>query len=354
MINRETKKLRIQSTSKYTSTVSDLVLRKTKTTRLIFRPLIIDNEKNEEACIKGWFIFQKKGIKDDWEDRESFGLSRLKKGEWIKLELKAEEILKLFEECSLYKQIYEKYGITYGKRDFIIDDKNIVDILTQISDISDQNLLLKALKDLDSKVIQKLNILVGISQLEKAVGIWNKNKNNDKESFWEETFKKYSWIISQIFACPYVFIKDEYFFGGKKGNNRGGVHGDLVYQNILTDNLAFVEIKTPCKEIIGGKYRGEEDKDNNTVYCLSSEISGGVTQILNQRNIFKQKQDSLELSNKKSLNSKCILIVGNTNDLTVGQKKSLDLYRNNLKDVEIIAYDELFMRIQNLKDLLKK
>ena len=347
-------KIITQSTSKHTSSVSDLVLRTTNITRLIFRPLIIDNAKNQKASVKGWFIFQKKGVKDDWQDYKTMDLSKLKKGEWIKLELKAEEILKLLEKSDQYKQIYEKYGITYGTTDFIITDKNIARVLEKIASFPNRDRLLDALRSLDVLSMQTLNTLVGVGQLEKVLEIWNGNKNNDDENFWKNTFKTYSWIISQVFACPYVFIGDEYYFGGKKGNNKGGVYGDLLYQNNLTGNVAFVEIKTPCTKIMGSRYRGNNDTDNNTVCCFSSDISGGTTQVLNQRNIFKQKQDSLEESNKKILNSKCILVVGKVGSLSLGQKKSFDLYRNNLKDVEMVTYDELFTRVGNLKDLFKK
>lgn len=338
------------STSSRTSAVNDLILRETDTTRLIFRPLIIDNARNQQASVKGWLIFQKKGPTDDWRDYKTLDLNQLKKGEWVKLELKAEEILKLLERSSQYRQIYKKYGITYGTADFIVTHENIGNIFSQIAHFPDRGLL-QALQSLDTTGAQKLGSLVGISQLDKALGIWRNNKENSDEGFWRNTFKTYSWIISQIFACPYVFIGNEYYFGGKKGNNKGGVYGDFLYKNKLTGNVAFIEIKTPTTELIGKRYRGEKDTDNNTVYSASPEMSGGINQVLNQRATFQRNQVSLEEGDKNILNSKCILIIGNTNDLTAGKKKSFDLYRNNLKDVEIVAFDELFERIENLKNL---
>jgi len=104
-------------------------------------------------------------------------------------------------------------------------------------------------------------------------------------------------------------------------------------------------------KIIARQYRGDDDLDHNTVYSFSDNLSGGVVQVLNQRRVFQQKQDSLEESKVNILNAKCVLIVGKSGDLTRGQKKSLDLYRNNIKDVEIITYDELFERIKALKEV---
>jgi hypothetical protein len=337
------------STSKRTATLTDLVLRKTQTTRLIFRPLVVDNIHNQEACIKGWFIFQKKGLKDKWDDIKTLDLSKLKKEEWIKLELKAEEVLKLLQNFNYYKEIYKKYGITYGLAEFHITDKNIGETVKKLSKFPNKDLLLQSLQDLSKENFQNLHAIINASQLSKVISIWQGNKSNKSESFWKETFKEYAWVISQIFACPYIFIGDEYYYGGKRSDNKGGVHGDFLYKNKLTGNAAFIEIKTPMTKIIARKYRGDNDLDHNTVYSCSDDLSGGVVQVLNQRKVFQQKQDSLEENKVSILNAKCVLVVGKSGDLTPGQKKSFDLFRNNIKDVEIITYDELFERIKALK-----
>ncbi len=46
----------------------------------------MDNLKLKEASVKGTFVFQRKGHLDAWEDSESVSLSKLKKGEGVKLE----------------------------------------------------------------------------------------------------------------------------------------------------------------------------------------------------------------------------------------------------------------------------
>jgi hypothetical protein len=316
---------------------------------LVFCPLLIDNSKNKEACIKGWFVFQKKGQKDNWIDVKTLDLNKLKKGEWIKLELKAEEVLKLLEYTSYCREIYKKYGIAYGLSEFIITDKNVGEIVENILKFPNKQLLIEVLQNLNEEDSKNLYTLLNISQLNNVICLWDQNKNNNNEIFWRQTFKDYSWLISQIFACPYLIIGDEYFYGGKKGNNKGGVYGDFLYQNKLTGNVAFIEIKTPTTKIVSSQYRGDNDEDHNTVYAFSNDLTGGIVQVLNQRKVFQQKQDSLEENKISILDSKCILIIGKVNDLTLGQKKSFDLFRNNIKDVAIITYDELFERIKILK-----
>ena len=49
--------IKIISTSKSSAITNDLVLRLTNTTRLIFRPLIIDNAKNQEGSVKKADLF---------------------------------------------------------------------------------------------------------------------------------------------------------------------------------------------------------------------------------------------------------------------------------------------------------
>ncbi|MCP3659104.1 MAG: hypothetical protein GY830_01790 [Bacteroidetes bacterium] len=71
--------IKTKSTSRDSLEVSDIILREEKTSKLLFRPLIVNNKKKIDASVKGWFIFQKKGINDEWEDYSNFKLSQLKK-----------------------------------------------------------------------------------------------------------------------------------------------------------------------------------------------------------------------------------------------------------------------------------
>ena len=84
--------IKTKSTSKNSAVVEDIILRTTTTTRLLFKPEIVNNPHNEKASVRGFFVFQKKGTTGNWEDHKELDLSKLKKTEWIKLELKAGEL----------------------------------------------------------------------------------------------------------------------------------------------------------------------------------------------------------------------------------------------------------------------
>lgn len=90
-------RVRIHSTSAHSAECSDIELRQINTTRLIFRPMLVENPSNSRAAVNGVFVFQRKGLKDAWADTTTIPLSRLKKDEGYKLEINSSELLTLFE-----------------------------------------------------------------------------------------------------------------------------------------------------------------------------------------------------------------------------------------------------------------
>ena len=56
----------------------------------------------------------------------------------------------------------------------------------------------------------------------------------------------------------------------------------------------------------------------------------------------------------EAFNPPCVVIAGNTKELTdILRLKSFELFRNGLKDVSIITFDELFAKIKNIVNLLE-
>jgi len=209
------------------------------------------------------------------------------------------------------------------------------------------------IKHLNQKKLKNIDSLVSVTRLENILKNWNENKNNSSEEFWQQLFQNHTWILSQIFSCPFILIEKKFYCGGKEDDDKGGVKGDLLYKNDLTGNLAFVEIKTPETEIIGKQYRGDEDGKDSVIYSMGNELTGGVNQVLNQRKIYLNTHGD---NNGKFLhNAKCILVIGKVDKFeNADEKKSFELYRSSSKDVELITFDELFGRVQTFLDLLKE
>ena len=190
---------------------------------------------------------------------------------------------------------------------FSVTDKNLANALPKIANIKNKKLVLKNLEKLSQNNLENIDDLVSAIKITSIIQIWEKNKDNFNESFWQETFQKHTWILSQIFACPYLKIGEKTYCGGKKDDNIGGVLGDFQYQNNLTGNIAFIEIKSPKDDIlIGKKYRGEEGREN-IVYSIHEELTGGVNQVLNQKKVYLKTHG--EPKGKTLNNTKCILII---------------------------------------------
>jgi hypothetical protein len=85
-------------------------------------------------------------------------------------------------------------------------------------------------------------------------------------------------------------------------------------------------------------------------------LAGTIVQVLNYRTeLIKKLKDLIEDTDYHltAFNPKCIVIIGNANEELndVQSRKSFEIFRNSLKDVEIITYDELFRKVEILAEL---
>lgn len=124
-----TQLLTISPTSSLTAECDCVVLRETKTTRLIFKPMLVDNPKSTEAAIHGWFIVQKKGLKGHWEDYNSLSLSDLRNKEWGKLELHSSELLHLYQTLAGLYRLYDEEGIPRQETRFLRVESHLAGLL---------------------------------------------------------------------------------------------------------------------------------------------------------------------------------------------------------------------------------
>lgn len=227
-----------------------------------------------------------------------------------------EAIKDLFEKLSLNTNFLDPTKLSNTKQ--YIDNKILTDAVQEYSNL--------------------LNSSTSIPRLEKK---------------WQQYLKSNSWIFSSIFAQPIILFKDEAYVGGKDINNKNGKFSDYLMKNKLSDNVTFLEIKTHKTELLNSKvYRGTD------VYSVTEELSGCINQVLNQRDNFQKEYDHLRRKSKETfetINSKCIIIIGQHKTLLDEQKHCFELFRNNCRDVDIVTFDELLLKIQNILTLrLKK
>jgi hypothetical protein len=92
------------------------------------------------------------------------------------------------------------------------------------------------------------------------------------------------------------------------------------------------------------------------IYNIADDLSGAVMQVLNYKDTLLRNYRSLEVGELfDAFDPKCVVIIGHAGqELTEKNKrKTFELYRNQLSDVEVITYDEIVHKTQNLIKVLE-
>lgn len=180
--------------------------------------------------------------------------------------------------------------------------------------------------------------------------IWDAHKGNSAEEFWQKTFNANTYALSQVFAVPVVFLEDKAYVGGMKLDRSDGRFLDYLFAAESSREAVLIEIKTPTTPLLGREYRG--------IRPPSHDLSGSVVQILNYRNELSRNLSTLIAGTSRervlqAVRPRCAIIVGNSGGELTDEtaRRSFELYRRGLSDVEIITYDELFRKIEILAEL---
>ncbi len=205
-------------------------------------------------------------------------------------------------------------------------------------------------KQTDSLTLAKLKNDIELVSLERLIdsyeGLLNKKT---KEDIWQKLFNQNPFILSLAFGYPAIKISDQASVGGKRLTGDGEKITDYLIKNGITNNLALIEIKKPSSDLLNKKpYRG-------SVYCASTELTGSVTQVLDQCYQLQQNIATIKNNNRiydiESYAVHCILVIG-TMPSDEDEKKSFEMYRRNSKNVQITTFDELLLKLKQLHEFL--
>ncbi len=364
--------LQVKSTSRQHAVCSDIVVRTGDTIRLVFRPEIVDNPHNPAASIRGTFIYQRKGKKDAWEDAPTKSLASLKKAEEYHLELRSGELMPLLTELAALYRLHRREGVPQGKQEFVRLERNLAQLL-QLSEADLQEFLEthsndavltlhKVLRWLsnstalaefiatDTGQINLLNALVGIASLRAVLQVWEKNRKNNDEEFWQHTIADHAFVFSVLFAYPVVIVKGKAYVGGKRLDNTRGNLVDFLARAESSANALLVEIKTPATRLLGKEYR-------DGVYPPSGEFGGALAQVLQYRDSLLQDLHGVNRGQAVPLLSaepRCLVLIGNSREelLNDDTRSSFERFRERLQGVTVLTFDELFNRVADFERLL--
>ena len=373
----------VVSTSAVTADTSPIVLSQTDFLRFKFLPTLVNNEKDPIKSVSGKLVYEKKRKADaffpsdlhDAPERVSRG--SVKVGDWMEFQLDTSETYELFQGLKQLYSLYDDIGeIPYGTatytrvdsgfRQFLSiiqndpsaarmigneENYDLVKILLRlITQTSSLESLKRSLSELQDENLQHLSSSLSIEKLQRVATLMQENLDNDDEEFWQSTvFKDNQWVLAQVFACPCTIFADKAYVGGKGIDNSGGNICDFIYRNSLSQNVALIEIKTPCTKITGTQYRG--------TYSFSYDLSGAVNQVLNYKD--KLSKDYYSLCQQGSehfevFSPKCVVIIGKISSLNSGEIAAFENFRNNLSSVTILTFDELYQRISDLISVLSE
>ena len=341
--------IRLRSTSRASAQGDDILLRQTEKTRLVFRPQVVDNPHDAAASVRGAFIFQAKKPSGLWADYKTLDLSKLRDGEWIKLEIKSAELRTLFTELDRYYELHEQYGIRPGEHAYLVTPQNAAEVIKSFLQNPEN---FSKLQELTVDDLRKLSIAASLNSLRSVIETWEHQLENADEDFWQGFFKEHSWIIAQVFASPVVLLKDNAYVGGKTIENRGGNLVDFLFKNHFTENVLIVEIKTPVSPLLSSKeYR-------QGTYRFSDDLGGGISQTLKYKHELQANCRSLQEGTQfTAFDPKCLILSGDYSREIRGdtsKRRSFSLLRNDWRNISIVTYDELLGKVKLLVQLLEQ
>lgn len=176
---------------------------------------------------------------------------------------------------------------------------------------------------------------------------WDSRRTEGSEEFWQLTFNEHSYVLSQVFAVPVIFLHEKAYIGGMKVDRQEAKFVDYLFSAESSREAILVEIKTPVTRLLGRQYR-------KNIFAPSVELAGAVVQILSYRTELLRNLKEIFGSGVdiQAFQPKCVLIAGNTSAELIDEhrRKSFELFRSAL-DVEIVTYDELFRKVEILAEL---
>ncbi|MFZ5823898.1 MAG: Shedu immune nuclease family protein [Bacillota bacterium] len=367
----------VASTSWSSAEVQEpIVLLQQKTTRLLFAPQLVDNVNDSSACVRGYLCWERKGKNDAWEPWQEGNLLTLKKGEGIKIELRAEAVKVLYTGLTELYSLYDSHGIQPGTHQFLKADGPLaavanlsgtqLDVLAKADSklgtaaliklvewaagLPSSSVAIDQLASVSHNNLQHLTALAGIAKLQSAINTWQANEHNAVEEFWQQLLIEHQFIMESLFAFPIAIVAEKAYVGGKKLDNKGANLVDYLLKNELTGNAIILEIKTPRTHLLGSEYR-------DGLHNPSKELTGAVLQALDYRMSFTQTSLLFkgQGSDVEAAEPPCFVIAGHTAQLdTPAKKKSFELFRRQFGGVQVVAFDELFARAdKQLKILLQ-
>lgn len=327
------------------------LLDETTRTRTVFQAQI------HAGGVRGQIIRYRKG-ENNSEEIVPVNFNQLHENDGIKIELSTEAAKKLDEAFAKLTQLLRQQGVQYGEHQFSINDAGAL-VITDANKASVVRGLLEQelgeefweqLAQNNPSLATKLswakiheNRAAALGEFEESINDVSKN-----ESWWQDFFSRNKWIFG--YGLNYQIldgVQEQPQYSGANITGTGGQRGDFLERTVAEVSFTvLVEIKKPLTDLLNTEYR-------NGAWSVSEELAGGVSQL--QTNSLRWEVEGSTTDANRDLvenehgaftvRPKSILIIGRSSELdTRDKKKSFEVFRRNLKNPEILTFDELLER----------
>jgi hypothetical protein len=242
-----------------------------------------------------------------------------------------------------------KFNFEQPDENKISVDSNIRELISELASKS-ENERLPFLELLKNKFLTKedFDILSGRKDGLETFKLNLLNSNWD-EPKWQEFFKNNSWIFGYGLDYQFLSILQKEAHVSKSGiSGKGQVITDFL---LTTNNFtAIVELKRPDTPLFKNPNRSES-------WQLSNDLINAVSQILAQKAEWELKAQSGQnfdsnknLITQTTIDPKTFLVIGHTSQFSgpnqdhLIMRKTFEMFRRNLRNIEIITFDELLER----------
>ena len=232
-------------------------------------------------------------------------------------------------------------------------DPDFRDPNAQVELVSELRKAARTISVRSPEATDKLVSELQLSRLEVAIRHFETLlSQNHKEDRWQNFFEADPFLLTFAFGYPICFVNSQSYVGGRRIDGKGEKIGDFLVKNSISNNAALIEIKKP-QTLLVKKYR-------DGVFAPHDELSGGITQVLDQRyqfvsNFARHMKDN-EWWGKNALADfeiDCVLIAGKMPE-DKDQRRSFQLFRKNSHGVRVVTFDEMLAQLRQVLGYLKQ
>lgn len=198
--------------------------------------------------------------------------------------------------------------------------------------------------------LQIFSDLKNNSEYWKTYAEANGLKKHSEEKVWQYFFEKNEWIFGYglDYRFQQILQRETHLSDAELDGSNTVINDFLLGDKFFT---TFIELKKPSTPLFANK------GNRSNSWKLSNDLIESVSQILEHKASGLIRLDSPQYINgeplkQKAYDSKVILIIGDWKELEKStntlekdiKKKTLELFRRDSRNVEILTFDELFER----------